>query len=322
MTFASPLRLLLLGAPVVLLGCYLWMQRRRHATALRFTSVDLLASVAPRRPGWQRHLASALLLSTIALLVVGFAQPAHTVRTPRQRATVILTIDVSGSMIANDVMPDRLTAAKAAAKTFVRALPSGVQLGLVSFSTNAQVDVAPTTDRTSVLSAIDVLQAAGGTATGDAIQLSLKAAASVAVAANSTKVPAAIVLMSDGKPSMSSGSASPSQAVDAAVTAAKTAGVKINTIAFGTDAGVVTIRGEPVAVPSDPAAMAAIASMTGGHTFTAKSASQLTSVYGEIGRTVGYLVHHQDITAWFTGLGLLTAALAAAAALVWSQRIA
>jgi Ca-activated chloride channel homolog len=225
-------------------------------------------------------------------------------------------------MIANDVSPSRLAAAQDAARGFVNALPSGVQLGLIAFSTTAGVLVAPTSDRSSVLAAINGLQAGGGTATADAITLSLKTIATQPLGADGKVVPAAIVLMSDGSPTIGDGGESPLQSVADSAAAAKQAGVKIDTIAFGTADGTVEVDGEILAVPSDPAAMAAIASATGGHTFTAKSAGQLKSVYKEIGRVVGYDVHLHEITAWFTGIGLVVAALAGMAGLMWTQRIA
>jgi Ca-activated chloride channel family protein len=320
-TFISGWRLLLLAAPLALLVAYVAVQRSRRKAVVRFTTVDMLASVAPHRPGWQRHIAAGALLIAVALMVVGFAQPARAMRTPKQRATVMLVLDTSGSMVANDVAPTRLAAAQQAAKGFVRALPPGVQIGLVTFSTNATVAVAPSSDRSTTLSAIDGLVAQGGTATGDAIQLSLKAIAALPPGADGKPAPAAIVLMSDGAPTIGNGDLSPSDAVTAATTAAKQAGVRVNTIAFGTDYGVVNIEGETIAVPWDPASMAQIASSTGGRTFTAQSAGQLKSVYGQIGRVVGYDVHRHEITAWFTGFALAIAVLAALAALRWNQRL-
>lgn len=322
MTFLASWRLVLLVLPVALLAAYLLAQRSRRKVAVRFTNVDLLASVAPRRSGWQRHLASGALLGALVLLVVGFAQPARVERTPKQRATVILSLDVSGSMIANDVSPSRLAAAEQAARGFVNALPPGVQLGLVSFSRSASVLVAPTADRSTVLAAIDSLQSGGGTATADAIALSLTTIKSVPPGAGGQVAPAAIVLMSDGAPTIGRNGVSPQQSVDDEAATAKQAGVKIDTIAFGTQGGTVTIEGVTIAVPSDPVAMAQIAKATGGQTFTAQSADELKSVYNQIGRVVGYDVHRHEITAWFTGIGLVVAALAGVAGLLWTQRIA
>jgi Ca-activated chloride channel family protein len=321
MSFLSSWRLVFLLAPAALLVAYVVAQRARRKVVARFTSVDLLASVAPRRPGWQRHVPAAALIAALVLLVLSFAQPARAIRTPRQRATVMLTLDTSGSMIADDVVPNRLAAAQVAARNFASALPPGVQLGLVAFSTHARVLVSPTTDRTTVLAAIGTLQAGGGTATADAIDLSLQAIAALPPAADGKPAPAAIVLMSDGSPTIGTGGESPEQAVQTATAAAKQAGVKINTIAYGTAEGIIDVQGQTIPVPADPAAMAAIASGSGGKTFAAKSAGQLKSVYTEIGRAVGYDVHRRNISAWFTGIGLALAALAAVFALIWTQRV-
>ncbi|HEX9530187.1 MAG TPA: VWA domain-containing protein [Acidimicrobiales bacterium] len=322
MTFLDLSRLALLLVPAGLVVAYLLVQRVRARTLVRFTNVDLLASVAPRRPGWQRHIPAAALVAALALMVVGLAHPARVVRTPRQKATVVLTLDTSGSMIADDVSPTRLGAAQQAARTFVQALPPGVQLGLVKFESTAEVLVSPTTDRATVLAAINQLTASGGTATGDGLDLALQAINTVPRAANGKPVPAAIVLMSDGVPMIGHGGLSPSEAVAAAAASARQQGVKVHTIAYGTQEGAIRFGDRVVAVPSDPAAMAAIASATGGHTFSARSSGQLKSVYRAIGRAVGYDVHRKDVAAWFTVLAFVVAALAAAAALYWTQRIA
>jgi Ca-activated chloride channel family protein len=321
MTFLASWRLVLLAAPLALLVAYVVVQRVRHKVAIRFTSVEMLASVAPRRPGWQRHIPAAALLAALTLLVIGLAEPARAVRTAKQRATVMLALDVSGSMTATDVSPSRLAAAQAEARRFVTALPAGIQVGLVSFNAGASVLAAPTSDRSTVIAAIDSLQAGGGTATGDAITLALQAIAALPVGTGNQPAPAAIVLMSDGTPTVGHGDQTPNEAVDQAAAAAKQASVKINTIAFGTPNGTVVVRGQAVQVPSDPAAMARIATQTGGQTFTAQSAGQLKSVYDQIGRTVGYDVHRRAITAWFSTAALLLALLAGVAALIWTQRI-
>ncbi|MDP9073107.1 MAG: VWA domain-containing protein, partial [Actinomycetota bacterium] len=139
--------------------------------------------------------------------------------------------------------------------------------------------------------------------------------------ADGKPAPAAIVLMSDGTPTIGRPGQTPAQSVDDAVAAANQAGVKIDTIAFGTADGTVTVQGRTISVPSDPAAMAQIASATGGSTFTATTADELKSVYSQIGRVVGYDVHRHEITAWFTGIGLAIACLAAMAGLIWTQRV-
>jgi Ca-activated chloride channel family protein len=320
-TFLVSWRLVFIAAPVALLLAYLLAQRSRRKAAVRFSSVDLLASVAPPRPGWQRHLPAAAFLGALLVFVLGFAQPARLISVPKQRATVVLTLDTSGSMVATDVTPSRLAAAQQAARDFVKALPSGVQIGLVDFSTSASVLVAPTSDRASVLAGIDGLQAGGGTATAAAIKLSVQTITTLPVGKGDQKAPGAIVLMSDGSPTIGENGMSPAASVASEAAAAKAAGVKINTIAFGTANGTITIQDTVLPVPADPAAMAQIASATNGKTFTAQSADQLKSVYGEIGRLVGYNVLHRDISAWFIGIAIALMMAAAAAALTWNQRL-
>jgi Ca-activated chloride channel family protein len=182
--------------------------------------------------------------------------------------------------------------------------------------------VAPTTDRAAVLAAVDGLSAGGGTATGDAITLALNAITALPPAANGKPAPAAIVLMSDGSPTIGTGDQSPTQSADNAASAAGQAGVKVHTIAYGTATGTIAVGGQTIPVPADPAAMARIAALSGGQTFTAETAGQLRSVYDQIGRAVGYDVHRREITAWFTGLGLVMAMAGAIAALIWTQRVA
>ena len=321
MTFLSGERLWLLVAPVILLVAYLVAQRARQKAVVRFTDVDLLSSVAPTRTGWQRHIGAALMLLTLVLLTVGFARPAATTRTPQKSATVILALDTSASMAADDVAPTRLAAAKTQAAAFVRGLPSGLKVGLVSFDSSARVLVPATADRNAVLGGISALQTGAGTATADAIDLSLAAIRALPKTASGKQQPAAIVLMSDGSPTIGRNGETPTAAVDEEATTAKRTGVPIDTIAFGTAEGSVVIRGQAVPVPSDPAAMARIAHESGGKSFTAKSANQLHAVYDQIGRAVGYVVHKHEVTAWFTGIGLALAALAGAAALIWSSRL-
>ena len=321
MTFLAGGWLALLIAPVLVLGAYIYAQRRRQRTAVRFTSVALLGSVAPHRSGWQRHIAAGLLVAALAAMSVAIARPAHAVRVAKDRATIIVAIDTSASMSATDVTPSRLEAAEAQAKSFVSQLPSGLQVGLVTFDQSARMVVSPTSDRSTITSALGSLQVGQGTATGDAIYLSLEAIAALPADSDGAKASAAVVLLSDGTPTVGRGDQTPQETVDAADTAATQAGVHVSTIAFGTQNGVVDVQGQPVPVPSDPAAMASIASATGGQSFTAETAGQLKTVYAQIEQSVGYEVHKHELTVWLTGLALLLAIAAAGASLVWSQRI-
>jgi Ca-activated chloride channel homolog len=321
MSFLSPVRLLLLVLPLALLAAYLLVQRRRHTQVVRFTSVALLDSVAPRRQGWQRHVPAAVLLLTLVVLTLAFAQPAMAMRIPKDRATIMLTLDTSASMTSADVAPSRLAAAEAQATRFVNDLPKGIQVGLVTFDSSARLLVPPTTDRAQLVSAIQSLSVGGGTATGPGLRESLAAIAAVPKGTSGKPAPAAIVLMSDGSPTIGDGDLSPSDAADAAAQDARAQKVPVDTIAFGTSGGTVSVQGQDVPVPYDPAAMARIAQESGGRSFTAESADQLRSIYEQIGRDVAYTVQTRDLTAAFTGLGLLTGVIAAAGALMWTQRL-
>jgi len=321
MTFQSAWRLVLLAAPIALLVAYLVMQRRRHAQVVRFTSLDLLDSVAPKRSGWQRHVPAASLLLALTVLVLAFAQPAMAMRTPRDRATIMLTLDTSASMSSTDVSPSRLQAAENEARDFVEKLPKGVQVGLVTFDGSARLLVPPTRDKASLLSAIGALQVGEGTATAAGIQTALSAIEGMPKSSSGKPVPAVIVLMSDGTPTVGDGDLSPTAAADAAAQQAKAARVPIDTIAFGTSGGSVNVGGQDVPVPYDPQTMARIAAESSGKTFDAHTSGQLGSIYHQIGRDVAYVVRTHDVTAIFSGLALLIAVLGAASALVWTQRL-
>lgn len=321
MSFQSAWRLLLLMLPVALLVGYLLVQRRRHTQVVRFTSVDLLDSVAPRRQGWQRHVPAAAMLLSLVVLTLAFAEPAVAMRTPKDNATIMLTLDTSASMTATDVAPSRLAAAEAQAAQFVEDLPTGVQVGLVSFDSAARLLVAPTTDRAQLTAAIRSLSIGAGTATAAGIRESLDAIAAVPKGTGGKSAPAAIVLMSDGAPTLGDGQLSPAEAAEAAAQEARAQEVPVNTIAFGTSGGSVTIQGQDIAVPFDPDSMARVAQDGGGRSFTAESADQLGSIYDQIGRDVAYTVQLRDLTAAFAGVALMVAVLAAAGALLWTQRL-
>jgi Ca-activated chloride channel family protein len=321
MTFLSAWRLVLLLAPIALLTAYVLLQRRRHSQVLRFTSVDLLDSVAPKRSGWQRHLSSVGALLSLGVLTVAFAQPVVAVPVARDRATILLTLDTSASMTATDVAPNRLQAAEDQARSFVDGLPDGVQVGLVTFDTSARLLVAPTADRAQLLAALGDLQVGPGTATAAGIRTSLAAIAGIPKSDTGKAAPTAIVLMSDGTPTVADDGQDPVDAANAAAADAKTAGVPIDTIAFGTQDGTVNVQGQDVPVPTDVAAMAAIAQESGGRSFTAETAGQLGSIYDTIGKDVGYEVKTTEITALVAGLALILAIAAAVAGLVWNQRL-
>ena len=322
MRILSPWFLLVGLVPLALAVAYVVGQRRRGKYAVRFTSVDLLASVVPRSPGWRRHVSAALLLAAAGALVVGLARPVVEVRVPRDRGTVLLAIDTSGSMEAVDVTPSRLAAAQSAARRFVEQLPTGIRVGVLSFDSAARVLAPPSDDRRAALGAIESLEIGGGTATADAIDRSLAALAAAAPSdAPGEGPPGVIVLMSDGAPTIGLDGQTPEQSLATAVADAEAAGVPINTIAFGTASGTVVREGETIPVPVDPATMERIARATDGRSFAATSGDELEAVYEQIRRSVGYETETRDITRWWLAGGLVVLLLAGAAGVVWMQRI-
>jgi Ca-activated chloride channel family protein len=350
MSFASPVLLLaLLLVPLAISG-YLVVQRRRSRYVVRFTNVDLLSNLVPRTPAWRRHVPPALYVLALAALVIGLARPSAMLAVPREDATIVLTMDVSGSMLATDVAPSRLDSAKQAASAFIDQLPASFRVALVTFGTAAQVAVSPTTDRAEVRSALDALQAEGGTALGDAIGLSLGMAQDVMdAAANSAADPGAgspspssppsagsspdpsapagaaepplvaTVLLSDG--ANSTGRLEPAEAARAAAAA----GMPVYTIALGTATGVVSVTDEfgvqhTVEVPPDTDTLAAIAETTGARSFEAPTADDLQQIYESLGSRVGVRYEAQEITQWFAAAGLILMVAGAGLAAHWFNR--
>ncbi|MBB5084235.1 VWA domain-containing protein [Nonomuraea endophytica] len=312
MTLLSPIWLWLL-VPVALLALgYVLMSVRRSAYAVRFTNLDLLDKVAPKRPQWRRHVPAGALLAMFALLVVGFARPTAEVRVPRERATIMVAFDVSASMGATDVAPDRFTAARAAAREFVRGLPERFNLGLVTFSSEASVAVPPTTDRQAVFNALDRLTTSSGTAIGDAVYSSLEAIAGVDSEAEPP--PAHIVLLSDGSNTTGRG-------IREAAERASSRGVPVTTIAYGTPGGTVELQGNQVPVPVDGPALRELAGAAGGGFYEAASGDELQAVYEDIGTSVGYRTERQEIWMWFVAAGLVAALLAAVGSMFWFSRL-
>ena len=314
--FLDPWRLLLLLGVGGLVAVYVVVQRRRQQYAVRFTNLDLLASVAPRHPGWRRHATAAVYLLALTALVVAFARPLWQTQVPRERATVVLAVDTSLSMEASDVAPTRLQAAQAAAASFLDKVPATVNVGLVTFNAGASLRVPPTTDRQAVRDALARLELDERTAIGEAIFTSLDALNAVPPAEDGSAVPAAIVVMSDGTTTNGRPDA-------LAATAAAEAGVPVSTIAFGTDQGVIRIPGQygVVPVPVDRRALAAIADATGGRFYEAATEGELRDTYAAIGSSVGYTTEDTEVTAWFVGAGLVALFLAGGLSLAWFSRL-
>jgi Ca-activated chloride channel homolog len=317
MTFLSAAWLWLLVPVAAVAVTYVVLQLRRKKYVARFSNLELLGSVAPRRPGWRRHLTFALLLIALTVLAVGAARPSASVRVPRDRATVMMAVDVSLSMEATDVLPSRIEAAKVAAKKFVDLIPARINLGVVAFGGNASVLVPPTVDRDAAKKAIDNLQLQESTAIGEAVYASLDAITNfghATTAKGDTPPPARVVLMSDGANNKG-------RRVTDAAAAARKAGVQVSTIAFGTDNGTVTYDGETIPVPADKPTLNQLARDTGGSFHTAASVQELESVYANIGSQIGYTTAHRDISWRFLAAGLLFALAAAGTSMLWGGRL-
>ncbi|MGW4464281.1 VWA domain-containing protein [Micromonospora sp. NPDC004704] len=312
--FLQPLWLLALLPVLAVAGAYVWRQLRRREYAVRFTNVDLLRTLAPKGLGWRRHAAASAFLLSLAILATAMARPSIDTEEPLERATVMLAIDVSLSMEADDVAPNRLEAAQEAAKQFVAELPPSYNLGLVAFAKSANVLVPPSKDRPAVTQAIDGLVLAEATATGEAVFTSLEAIRSVPADGAQGIPPARIVLLSDGF--RTSG-----RSVEEAAAAAAAANVPVSTIAFGTDSGQVDIGGQVQRVPVDRMALAQLAETTRGFFYEAASVTELKQVYQDMGSSIGFRTEAREVTQWYAGFALLFALCAAAMSLLWTSRL-
>ena len=321
--FANAWFFLYLIVVIAVVALYVVYQRRRRRRVMRFANMDVLERVAPGRPRsrW-RHLPAVLLVAALALLTTAMAGPTKDIRVPRNRAVVMLTIDISESMIADDVAPTRIEAAKVAGKKFADALTPGINLGLVSFAAGATLLVPPTTDRGEVKRAIDTLVPAPRTATGEGIFTSLQAIATMTavLGGGPGPPPARIVLESDGKETVPQDPDAPRGAFSAA-RAAKAQGVGISTIAFGTPDGVINFEGAEIPVPVDDQTLRTICDITGGQAFQAGSLSELNSVFNTLQQDIGYQTIRGDASQKWVELGTALLAAAAIAGLLINRRL-
>jgi Ca-activated chloride channel homolog len=318
MSFAQPLYLLaLLLVPLGVLA-YLQHERTRRAAAAAFAAPALQASVVPRRPGWRRHAPLVVYGLALAILILALAKPQRTVAVPVERASIMLTTDYSGSMQATDVPPSRLQAARAAANRFLGEVPRAVRVGLVAFNQSARLVATPTTDRAAIRGAIAGLQPSGGTATGEALAVSLGVLEHELDPAG-TRVPSAIILLSDGKSVRG-------RAPQELARRAKQLKIPIYTVTLGTAAGTIqvkrpngTLATRPV--PPDPNESREVAQISGGRAYTADTAKNLSAVYRALGSRIGYRDEQREITAAFTGGALALLAGGALMSLHWFRRL-
>jgi Ca-activated chloride channel family protein len=310
----EPVWLLALLPVAALAAVYVWAQFARERTAVRFANTALLSKLVPRMPGWRRHVPASLTVAALAVLAIGMTKPAIDTEEPQERATVILAVDVSLSMMATDVAPNRIDAAKTAAIDFVNELPEEYNVGLVSFAGYASVVVPPTKDRAQLTTAIHGLTLAEATATGDAVFASLQAVQQVPADGTGELAPARILLLSDGFRTAG-------RPIGEAADAAAAANVPVSTVAFGTDEGVIELDGQLVSVPVDREALAGLAEATRGTYHEAASAAELRQVYEDMGSSLGYRTTAEDIGQWFIAIAMLLLFAAGGLSLAWSSRL-
>ena len=282
--FLAPGRLWLLLLVAALGVGYVVVLRWRKTATVRFTQVDLLDKVAPQRPRWRRHVVAALMLVGLSLAVVATARPVErSSETTTSDGRILVLFDVSLSMMADDVDPDRFVAAQEAARNFVDEVDDGVEVGLVSFSGTVTVEVDPTLDRSTMQRGIDNLELAESTAIGDALAAGTRLLVNSADPdADPDKAPGVIVLLTDGETTVGRPTADGAQET-------ADAGVPVYTIAFGTEDGVIVdpVGGEVVPVPVRPAELEQVAETTGGRAFEARTGDELATAYDQIAESLG-----------------------------------
>jgi Ca-activated chloride channel family protein len=330
MTFEWPWALALLLIVPVLAGLYIWMQSRRSQYALRYASVSLVAQAVGSGPGVKRHIPAALYLLAITAMVIALARPEATIPVPQNSGTVMLVIDVSGSMFAQDVEPNRMEATKEAVEDFVGKQPSGVKIGVVSFSDFAALVAPPSNERRPVVDAIRRLRPQRGTNIGAGLQVALdaiyedQADGDPIVSSGPTPTPSAnrpntppasIVLMSDGQ---SNTGPDPVEVAQEAVAA----GIKVYTVGIGTPEGtVLQIQGRNVFTRLDEESLRAIAEQTDGRYFNAQDEKDLREIYDDLSRERVVEEEETEITFAFAGAALLISMLAGGLGLAWFNRL-
>lgn len=324
MSFREPAVLVGLGLLPLAVAAYGVMQRRRRADAATFGNPALLGNLVTARPGWRRHLPPALLLLALGALVLALARPQRTVAAPTRQATVMMVTDVSGSMRATDVEPDRLSAAVEAGRALTDKLPDELRLGLVSFSDYAEQTVPPTTEREPVKQALDRLVADGGTAMGDALRRAVESARTPVPnrdGSGTRRLPAVIVLLSDGK--NTTGNANP---LDVA-RQARQLKIPIYAIALGTAGGEIELTDpfsgttQTIAVPPDPQTLREVARITGGRFFETAKAAELESIYANLGTQLSSRKEKREVTVAFAGGGLALLLVGGGLSLAWFGRL-
>lgn len=335
MEFQWPNMLWLLLLVPLLLAAYIWTQRRRQRYALRYASLSLVKEALDKGPGIRRHIPPTLFLIALAVMVIGLARPQAVIILPKQEGTVVLSIDVSGSMQADDLQPTRMEAAKTAARSFVLKQPQGVRIGVVSFTDNAFIVQAPTTDRDPVLAAINRLQPQRGTAVGRGLLSALDAifeqnlSGSLDVGPNSRVTPAPtptplprgeyapaiVVLLTDGE------SNTGPDPVEIAKQAALR-GVRVFTVGVGSAEGtILRIQGRSVRTRLDESSLKKIADLTDGQYYNASNEGDLKTIYDNLGSRTVLRTEKTEVTYLLTGAAIVVSLLAGTLSLLWFSRL-
>lgn len=313
MSFEWPFLLYGLTFVPIMVGLYLLAQRRRRAYAVRFANLPLLREVAPRRPGVRRHLPPLFFLLGLAALLVSLARPSAVIAVPRDQASVMLVLDVSGSMSADDLRPDRLVAARQAARAFVEALPDDAQVGLVSFSNAASVRAPLGRDHEGVLRAIGALRPDGGTAIGEGLDLALEQLARRPANADGRTPPGLVLLLSDGENSIGR---APAEVADRAARD----GVRVHTVGVG-QRGAAPVIGRGQAVRLDEATLRAVAETTGGTYFYAAESGELQRIYSDLGSQVSWVEERTEVTSLVSALGTILMVVGGLFGLRWFAQL-
>jgi Ca-activated chloride channel homolog len=314
MSFSTPIWLAALTVIPAAIAASIYARRRARRYAIRFPAVSTMALAAGPSSAWRRRVPAAFALAAMAALALTLARPHVSYSAPVNEASVMLVSDESGSMAANDVQPTRLAAAESAANTFIDQLPAPVRVGALAFSSVPNSVQAPVANHSQARNLINAQTAGGGTATGDALELALQ----LLHGDQRRHAPAAIVLLSDGDAN---------QGQDPTTVARKAAQEKIPiyTVALGTPNGTLPNPSDPlappVAVPPDPQLMAQIAELSGGRSFNAQSANELSSIYRSLGKKLGTVTRKREVTADFAIGGLVLLLLAGIGSTRWSERL-
>ncbi len=338
MQFLWPWMLALLLFVPILALLYILSQRRRQRYALRYASLSLVREAVGSGPGRKRHVPPALFLLSLTAMIVALARPVALLKAPSEEGTVILTIDVSGSMIATDLQPSRIEAAKAAARAFVERQPSTVQIGVVSFTDTAFVVQAPTSDQQAVIAAINRLQPQRGTAIGRGLLASLDAIAqsqgtdsnlNSTFEDNSTApispsptpmpkgqyAPAIVILLTDGENNMGP------DPLEAAQLAADR-GIRVYTVGIGSSEGtIVRIQGRAIRTRLDEDLLKSMSQTTDANYYNAASEQDLQNIYENLSTRLVLKTEKTEISAPVTGIAIILSLLGGFLSLLWFNRL-